>query len=66
MKNLKTKKARSRNSGIKKDIRKLGDYLIEVTREGLNLARKILVWKEKEETKSAQALARACECQLSQ
>ena len=44
---------------MKRDIRRLGDYLLEVTREGLAIERKILLWKEEEEKKQAEPLAKA-------
>lgn len=36
---------------MKKDIDKLADYIVEVTREGMAIERKILEWRSTEQPK---------------
>ena len=45
---MKTKKRKSRMQAMKRDIRKLADWLAEVCQEGVAIERRILEWKIEE------------------
>ena len=42
---------------MKKDIHKLADYLVRVTREGIPAENKLLEWKQAEDKKSSSVLS---------
>ena len=48
---LKGSWTRSKIFSMKKDIDKLADYIVEVTREGMAIERKILEWRSTEQPK---------------